>query len=539
MALAAAGATPVMAETAGIQRVTNEDIHFSNDEAPGGVGSWLMSVYEQSGADTLTRVRLDASAPRNGDGSLAVATPSEGDRLHLQHLVTWVGAYEPGLHDFTQGSYSYKLTRGEVPPSYTVDVACTHGSETYVGATTLSYAGPLPTGRGWHTVDVVGDRQTLWTTDRSFKGTESARTLEEWTLMCATGNIRSHGIGLNSPGSAARVDWVRFNDETTDFWVPPVARAGARNPERTALAAAAQIFAGWDEGGSSDGWAFPARDTKYSEAVVLANRDRVIEAVAGAPLASSLRGTLLVTPRARLSPRVEMQLRVLARGGEVYLVGGVHSLSKAVADKVRDLGLKVVRVGGGGRYTTAAAVARLIDQRRPTSTRRSVFLATGQDFPDAIIASAAAGRRYGAVLFTRGGNLPPSTTRYLDRHPGARVFAIGEDAVTAARGRRGVTNVAGASRYLTSLAVAGAFFPRSRSAVFANGDAPRMSVVAGAIGAEKRAPVLLVGHDVVPKPISRYIDQRGERLRGSMLLGSGKAVSRRVFAELAEAISAR
>ncbi|NUP50174.1 MAG: hypothetical protein HOW97_23115, partial [Catenulispora sp.] len=236
-------------------------------------------------------------------------------------------------------------------------------------------------------------------------------------------------------------------------------------------------------------WAYddPTRPGRHATTAVLARSDTFPDALTGTALAIQAGGPLLLTPTGALDPAVGAELRrALAPGSTVYLLGGTAALGPAVADAVARLGFTPVRLGGADRYGTAAIVASAISGGHP----KSVLLATGTAFPDALTAGVAAGQeRYsvhnsgraagGVVLLTDGGVMPAATRAYLDglsRVPGGTsVYAVGGPAARALDSAfpqwPGATKLVGVDRFDTAARVA-------TSALFGRG-VPGRSAVAG------------------------------------------------------------
>ncbi len=151
-------------------------------------------------------------------------------------------------------------------------------------------------------------------------------------------------------------------------------------------------------------------------------------ASANAPLLLVKAGGLPLATRialARLGPRT------------VYLAGGTAAVSDAVAEQIRVLtGAEVVRLGGASRYETAAA---LTGSAWPASTGARVWVAGGDTFADALVASTAAAV-YGepfVLVDTSGGSLGAATAAELARLDPAEIAVVGapgtvDDQVAAA-----------------------------------------------------------------------------------------------------------
>lgn len=116
----------------------------------------------------------------------------------------------------------------------------------------------------------------------------------------------------------------------------------------------------------------------------------------------------------------------------VYIVGGVFVVSQAVEDQIKELVPTAVikRLAGNDRFDTVAAVINEF-----SASPKTVFLANGFNFPDALAGSALAAKNGDPVLLidNNSGTLPPAIEAYLKklRDAGSRpmVRALGGTAV--------------------------------------------------------------------------------------------------------------
>jgi hypothetical protein len=97
-----------------------------------------------------------------------------------------------------------------------------------------------------------------------------------------------------------------------------------------------------------------------------------------------------------------------------------------------------------------------------------VYVATGENFPDALGAAAAAAVQGGPVLLVRKGSIPSETAAELSRLSPDVIYVVGgtaviTDSVVSQLGAYAatVTRVAGANRYATAAAVSQGVFPVS------------------------------------------------------------------------------
>ena len=141
----------------------------------------------------------------------------------------------------------------------------------------------------------------------------------------------------------------------------------------------------------------------------------------------------------------------------VRAVGGTNAVADAAVTAVADAaGVDdVARVSGEDRHATAAAVARDLHDGA-----RVAYLATGEDFPDALTGAAAAADADAPLLLTWQDALPEATASALDDLAvDEAVIVGGEAAVSAAAADEldervaSVQRVDGADRYATAAAV--------------------------------------------------------------------------------------
>lgn len=104
------------------------------------------------------------------------------------------------------------------------------------------------------------------------------------------------------------------------------------------------------------------------------------------------------------------------------MLGGTAAVSDAVLQELRGYTAgPVTRLAGESRYTTAARMTQVF-WPQPTDV---VYLATGQDFPDALTGVPAAGRDRAPLLLVRPDCMPIATRRELDRLNPSAVVVLG------------------------------------------------------------------------------------------------------------------
>lgn len=219
--------------------------------------------------------------------------------------------------------------------------------------------------------------------------------------------------------------------------------------------------------------------------------------------------------------------------GHIVVMGGTAAISDAVYDDVRScaIGGSAHREPGTNRFDTAARVSANTFKTPPPVA----YVATGEDFADALAGGAAGARNKGPLLLVRRDSVPGETGRELARlRPGRIVVLGGQGAVSDAtfaslRQYAGtVTRVAGATRYATAAQLARTEFGTLvGGAVVTTGQSFPDAVAAGAAG----YPVLLVPSNG-PAPAEVSAALAALKPLGVLVVGGNTAVSDATLASL-------
>jgi putative cell wall-binding protein len=233
-------------------------------------------------------------------------------------------------------------------------------------------------------------------------------------------------------------------------------------------------------------------------AVVLARDDAYPDALGGAALAAAKNGPLLLTAPAALDPRTLAEIkRVLPAGGTVYLLGGLNALSQAVENAVTAAGYTVVRYAGADRFDTSV---QIVQQGLGNPT--TLFLTTGNNFPDALTSGAAAAHTNGGVLLTNDAQLTANVSAYLAAHSTDTLYAVGGPAAAA---DPKATPIVGTDRYDTGAKVATTFFNPPDTFGVASGVNYPDALAGSATMAEGDSPLLLTDPNTLSAPTAAYL----------------------------------
>ncbi len=235
--------------------------------------------------------------------------------------------------------------------------------------------------------------------------------------------------------------------KTTTPAAPTAVRVSGSNRFSTAAAIAKKVFpAGNRSAILCSGRAFP-------------------DGLAASSLAGVVDCPILLTEIGELPDVTRTSLKQLGVSS-VYVIGGTAAIDPAVVSELEHAvpGVKITRIAGADRYETAGKVAdkvRALLGVRPTT----VFLASGEKFPDALALSPIAYSTHMPILLTKTAGLSGATSAAILRLRGASavdvVVAGGVAAVSASTASQAklaaggtLTRAAGAERMETALAVA-------------------------------------------------------------------------------------
>ena len=129
--------------------------------------------------------------------------------------------------------------------------------------------------------------------------------------------------------------------------------------------------------------AFPTPVGDDDLPVFLASGESFADALSGAAAAASAPATPLLLTQPGALPEATRAELVRQRPPGVYVLGGTTAVSQAVEDEITALGIEVIRLAGGDRYETSAAIVDAI-----FGASDEVLVVTGANFPDGLVAGS-------------------------------------------------------------------------------------------------------------------------------------------------------
>lgn len=313
---------------------------------------------------------------------------------------------------------------------------------------------------------------------------------------------------------------------------PAVTRLAGTDRYATAAAASARLF--------PDGAA----------TVVVVSGETFADAVAAGPVARALGAPMLLSRQDEVPPVVMTEL-VRLRAQRAIVVGGDAAVGQGVINQLRERVQTVERVEGGDRYGTAVALSAMFFG----PGRHRVYVATGEDFADALVAGAAASHDGDPLLLTRHDSLPDVVGAEVARLDPDEVWIVGGSSSIGDqvreqlldrlrdrdhdgdgipdqdrdRDRDRIHLIAGTDRLGTSAALAAVAFPSPTGRAFvANGWSFSDAAVASALG----DPILLVERDRITDQVRLQLDRLCTL--ECVVVGGTAVVSDTVMQQLAE-----
>jgi putative cell wall-binding protein len=218
------------------------------------------------------------------------------------------------------------------------------------------------------------------------------------------------------------------------------------------------------------------------------------DALAAGPASGFEGSPVLLVERDAVPASVKAEL-CRVNPGHIVVMGGAAAISQRVYDEVRTCAKAgadpIHREEGVNRYHTASLVSR----NTYDPGVGVVYVATGENFADALAGGAAGAWNKGPLLLVQRDGIPFDTGVELDRLNPQRIVVLGgtgsvsENVLNQIRQYGPVTRIAGATRYDTAAQVARTQFgPLVGGLVVATGQSFPDAVAAGAAG----FPIILV-----------------------------------------------
>lgn len=268
----------------------------------------------------------------------------------------------------------------------------------------------------------------------------------------------------------------------------------------------------------------------------IASGSNFADALSGSAAAGYLGGPVLLVDKGDEAPlAVRTELNRL-KPGRIVVLGGPASVSTALEQTMRQFAPSVSRVSGADRFEVSAALAAQTFGTLP----ETIYVASGEVFPDALSASPAAGTVSAPVVLVRKDDIPASIERYLESAEGLKqIVIVGGPSTVSSSVADSLSRFArvereqGADRFEVSAATSAHRFCSDRAMVFiASGEVFPDALSGASLAIQWGAPVLLVSHDTIPFAVKQEL--RRLNPQHITVLGGEKTISKSVELKLAD-----
>lgn len=260
-----------------------------------------------------------------------------------------------------------------------------------------------------------------------------------------------------------------------------------------------------------------------ADTVYIANGMDFPDALAGGAAAGLDDAPMLLTLKSSVPSQTTNAIKKL-KPGNIIILGGKGTVSASVEKKLGALASNIERLGGTDRYDTAAKIA---DAKFDTAS--TVYVASGQGFPDALSAVPVAGDEKSPLLLTQKGILPATTEKALNDLDPDKIVILGGTGVVNTAVERSLKKIAnserlsGKDRFETSANVALSGYSDADTVYVATGLAFPDALAGGPAATVEDAPLLLVWPHAVPAETEAALKKLGPKK--IMILGGDGAVN--------------
>lgn len=259
------------------------------------------------------------------------------------------------------------------------------------------------------------------------------------------------------------------------------------------------------------------------------------DALSGAAAAGLGDGPVLLVERDVVPKAVQDELRRL-RPQKIVVLGGTASISTFVELTMETYAPTVRRIEGADRFEVSAN----IDVEVFHASSKKIYIASGEVFPDALSASAAAGDVDAPVLLVKRDSVPTPILSVLESQQELRQIVVvggpatvSNDVVAELAQFSSVVRRNGVDRFDVSATTSREWFcADNRATVFiASGETFPDALSGSAAAIWNGGPVLLVKHDGIPQSVADEL--RRLNPQRIVVLGGEKTIEKSVETQLA------
>lgn len=278
---------------------------------------------------------------------------------------------------------------------------------------------------------------------------------------------------------------------------------------------------------SKEGWT-------HSDYAILTSGENYPDALSAAPLAKKYNCPIILTSKYSLSDDIISELKRLSVN-EVFVLGGVGVLSNNIDSQLSSVNIKVSRIAGTDRYETSSKIAENL------GTHDEIFIASGEDFADALSVAPIASIKNVPVLLSSRDNLNKNIVNFINGKSIYKSYVVGNTNSLSQNVFNSVTNfngerIDGTDKYDRNINVINKFKDQINfNTIFiASGNDFPDSLSGCALASKTNSPVILVNNYNDDK-VKNLIKDKD--IKNIVILGGEGAVLNSVKEDLVNAVN--
>ncbi len=228
-----------------------------------------------------------------------------------------------------------------------------------------------------------------------------------------------------------------------------------------------------------------------SDYIILVSGEDFPDALSAAPLSKKYNAPILLTQHDKINNNVMEEIKRL-NAKNAFIIGGTGAVSENVENGLSNSNITCTRICGEDRYETSLKVAETV------GLNNGVFIASGENFPDAVSAAPIAASKQMPILLTTQNKLPDNIKNFLNNNNNIS-YVIGGQGSVSSNSLVGINNykrLSGTDRYETNTAVINEFFNSTNinNVYLANGEGFADALSGSAAAAKISSPIVLVSN---------------------------------------------
>lgn len=278
---------------------------------------------------------------------------------------------------------------------------------------------------------------------------------------------------------------------------------------------------------SKEGWT-------QCDYAILTSGENYPDALSAAPLAKKYNCPIILTSKYSLSDDIISELKRL-NVKEVFILGGTGVIDNNIDTQLKSSNIKASRISGDDRYETSAKIAESL------GTHDEVFIASGEDFADALSAAPIAAIKSVPILLNPKERLNSTVSNFVKNKNIYKAYVVGDTTSLSENVLNSVSNfnaerIDGTDKYDRNINVISKFKDTINfdTIFIASGNDFPDSLSGAALAAKTNSPVILINNNNIDK-VKNFIKDKD--ISNIVVLGGEGAVLNSVKEDLANNIN--